>query len=61
MTEWQKKVMALRGLTPGDFATVVRQNRYSKKSLNADTLMAGLMREVAFKDKGHFKNIGFVH
>ncbi len=61
MTEWQKKVTALRGLTPGDFATVVRQNRYSKKSLSADTLMVGLMREVEFKDKGHFKNIGFVH
>jgi SpoVK/Ycf46/Vps4 family AAA+-type ATPase len=61
MAVWQKKVTALRGLTPGDFATVVRQNRYSKKSLSADTLMAGLMREVEFKNKGHFKNIGFVH
>jgi len=58
---WRKKVIALRGLTPGDFATVVRQNRYSKASLNADTLITGLQREISFKDKGNFKNIGFVH
>ena len=58
---WKKKVVALRGLTPGDFATVVRQSRYSsEESLSAELLISGLKREIEFKDKGKFKNIGFV-
>ncbi len=57
---WEKKVRALRGLTPGDFATVVRQSRYAPARLEAQTLLDGLKREIEFKDKGKFKNIGFV-
>jgi SpoVK/Ycf46/Vps4 family AAA+-type ATPase len=56
----RKKVKGMRGITPGDFATVVRQNRYSGKTLDAESLLAGLEREVDFKEKGKFKNIGFV-
>ncbi len=57
---WEKKVRALRGLTPGDFATVVRQSRYAPTHLGAESLLDGLKREIEFKDKGKFKNIGFV-
>ncbi len=56
----EKKVRALRGLTPGDFATVVRQSRYDPIKLDAQSLIDGLKREIEFKDKGKFKNIGFV-
>ncbi|MCK5725817.1 MAG: ATP-binding protein [Thiotrichaceae bacterium] len=56
----EKKVRSLRGLTPGDFATVVRQSRFAPKSLDTESLLAGLKREIEFKDKGKFKNIGFV-
>ncbi len=56
----EKKVRALRGLTPGDFATVVRQSRYAPVKLDAESLIDGLKREIEFKDKGKFKNIGFV-
>jgi SpoVK/Ycf46/Vps4 family AAA+-type ATPase len=56
----EKKVRSLRGLTPGDFATVVRQSRYSRDKLSAQSLLDGLKREIEFKDKGKFKNIGFL-
>ncbi|CAA6809720.1 MAG: Unknown protein [uncultured Thiotrichaceae bacterium] len=56
----EQKVRALRGLTPGDFATVVRQNRFSKGALDCNSLLDGLKREIEFKEKGKFKNIGFV-
>ncbi len=58
--DWEKKVRALRGLTPGDFATVVRQSRYAPVKLDTQSLLDGLKREIEFKDKGKFKNIGFV-
>lgn len=56
----EKKTRALRGLTPGDFATVVRQSRYAREKLGAQSLLDGLKREIEFKDKGKFKSIGFI-
>ncbi|HHC73902.1 MAG TPA: AAA family ATPase, partial [Thiothrix sp.] len=57
---WEKKVMALQGVTPGDFATVSRQNRFSKQTLGAEQLFKGLEREIRFKQYGAFKGIGFI-
>ncbi len=59
-TAIEKRVRALRGLTPGDFATVVRQSRYAPGKFGTESLLDGLKREIEFKDKGKFKNIGFV-
>ena len=57
---WEEKLRALRGLTPGDFATVVRQSRFAPKALDKESLLVGLKKEIAFKEKGQFKNIGFI-
>ncbi|MGV6808619.1 MAG: AAA family ATPase [bacterium] len=58
--DWEKKVLALQGVTPGDFATVSRQNRFSKQTLDAEQLFKGLEREIRFKQYGAFKGIGFI-
>jgi SpoVK/Ycf46/Vps4 family AAA+-type ATPase len=57
---WQHKARGMQGITPGDFATVVRQNDFSGEPLSADALFKGLEREVKFKQYGAFKGIGFV-
>ena len=57
---WKKKVIGLQGLTPGDFATVARQNRFSGNPLSPESLLDGLMRELTFKEHGAFKNMGFI-
>ena len=57
---WKNKIRALQGVTPGDFATVVKQNRFTAKALNADDLLKALMREIKFKQYGAFKEIGFM-
>lgn len=59
-SEWKKSVMVLENLTPGDFATVVRQNRFSGKPLDAEALLEGLKRELKFKAYGAYKNMGFI-
>ncbi len=57
---WKKRLFQLIGLTPGDFATVVRQNRYNKKGLDPALFLAGLQKELTFKDDNSLKKIGFV-
>ena len=59
-TIWKKRVLALQNLTPGDFATVARQSRFSGKPLSADSLFEGLERELKFKAYGAYKNMGFI-
>jgi SpoVK/Ycf46/Vps4 family AAA+-type ATPase len=54
------QVRALQGITPGDFATVVKQNRFTQKTITADYLLNALQREVKFKQHGAFKEIGFM-
>jgi hypothetical protein len=54
-------VTSLQGLTPGDFATVARQNRFSGNPLSAESLLDGLKRELSFKANGAFKNMGFIN
>ncbi len=56
----KSKVRALQGITPGDFATVVKQNRFTSEKLNANSLLEALMREIKFKQYGSFKEIGFM-
>ena len=58
---WMKKVKALENLTPGDFATVARQSRFSGKPLDAEGLFDGLKRELKFKAYGAYKNMGFIN
>ena len=57
---FKNKVRALQGITPGDFATAVRQNRFSAKKMTAEYLLETLIREIKFKQHGAFKEIGFM-
>lgn len=50
---------SLRGLTPGDFANVMRQARLGK-SHDVEGLMAMLRRELEFRGNGDMRRIGFV-
>ncbi len=54
------KIRSLQGVTPGDFATVVKQNRFSPQKLTAMQLLEALEREIKFKQYGAFKEIGFM-
>ncbi|MGB1255302.1 MAG: AAA family ATPase [Thiolinea sp.] len=56
---WEKRVGSLKGLTPGDFATVVRQFNYQPEEWSPDLLFRGLERELGFKDDASLKSIGF--
>jgi len=56
----KNKVCALQGVTPGDFATAVRQNRFTEKAMTAEYLLDALLREIKFKQYGAFKEIGFM-
>jgi SpoVK/Ycf46/Vps4 family AAA+-type ATPase len=58
---WKKQILGMQGLTPGDFATVARQSRFSGKSLDAEALLDGLKRELQFKAYGAYKNMGFIN
>ena len=58
---WKKQIVGMQGLTPGDFATVARQSRFSGKSLDAEALLDGLKRELQFKAYGAYKNMGFIN
>ena len=57
---WKEKLSRYSNLTPGDFATVLRQNRLCKASLNAESLFSGLTRESALKCKNKSTGIGFM-
>ena len=56
---WQNRLAPLENLTPGDFATVVRQNRLSADSLTPHVLLKGLTRESTFKAGQRCRGIGF--
>ena len=57
---WKRRLSSYNNLTPGDFATVVRQNRLCKEAIGADLLLAGLVRESDFKQTGQSSGIGFM-
>ena len=57
---WKTKLLRYNNLTPGDFATVVRQNRLCKAPMDADLLLSGLNRESEFKQTNKSAGIGFM-
>ncbi|MBF0266689.1 MAG: AAA family ATPase [Gammaproteobacteria bacterium] len=58
---WRKKLSIFHNLTPGDFATVLRQNQLSSENLSPELLFNGLKRESEFKAKdSNHRGIGFV-
>ena len=59
-SSWKKKLFRYNNLTPGDFATVVRQNRLCKAPMDADLLLSGLNRESEFKQTNKSAGIGFM-
>jgi len=56
---WRNRLAKFTNLTPGDFATVVRQNRLRQKALDVRTLINGLSRESDFKAVDNSAGIGF--
>jgi transitional endoplasmic reticulum ATPase len=52
-------ISRLSGLTPGDFATVVRRNKLAAGPLVPQTLLEGLAKESVLKDRNRSKPIGF--
>lgn len=57
---WQGELAKYHSLTPGDFATVVRKNRISGMELCPESLLKGLVEEMAFKQTSLTHRIGFV-
>ncbi len=57
---WASRLSRYRNLTPGDFATVVRQQRLSAQPLTAETLYEALSKEAEFKEKNRSAGIGFL-
>lgn len=57
--DWQAKLAKLDCLTPGDFATVVRQNRLDNDELSPDNLLQSLIMECSFKKQTVSRGIGF--
>ena len=53
------RLKAFKNLTPGDFATIVRQNRLSGDRLAPEALLYGLARESNFKAPKPRRSIGF--
>lgn len=57
--EMRSRLGGYKNLTPGDFATVVRQHRLSGDLLTPDTLFHGLAGESEFKAPAPTQGIGF--
>jgi len=57
---WKQKLSAYHNLTPGDFATVIRQNRLSAENISPAILFEGLVQESQFKSgEVNHRGIGF--
>ena len=57
--KWKQQLSHYHNLTPGDFATIVRQNRLSSEKLGPAQLFEGLKNESEFKGGGNYRGIGF--
>ena len=57
--KWKNRLARYMNLTPGDFATVVRQSQLHQKALDAEMLVNGLARESEFKAETNSAGIGF--
>ncbi len=56
---WQQQLAIFNNLTPGDFATVVRQNRLSSHQFDAKKLYEGIKSESLFKSDNK-RSIGYM-
>lgn len=56
---WKQQLAIFNNLTPGDFATVVRQNRLSSHQFDANKLYEGIKSESLFKSDNK-RSIGFM-
>ena len=57
--EWKSRLAVLEGLTPGDFATVIRRLTISRKPCTAGNLFQGLRDELALRQQRNGRSIGF--
>ena len=57
---WASRLSRYRNLTPGDFATAVRQQHLSAQPLSAEALYEALGKEAEFKEKYCSAGIGFL-
>jgi len=57
---WKTELTKYNNLTPGDFATVVRQNRLNNEALSAESLLNALAMEASFKQQTPSRGIGFM-
>lgn len=57
---FQQRLAGCTRLTPGDFSTVLRQQRLSGDQLTAGGLLDGLIDESAFKQRKTSRGIGFM-
>ena len=57
--DWLSRLAGLDGLTPGDFAAVIRQGRIQEESLCAKELFARLRGECEFRGRKQSRGIGF--
>ncbi len=55
----RERLSRLPNLTPGDFATAIRQNRLTGEPLTPSQLLEHLERESRFKNRRHSRGIGF--
>ena len=56
---WKAELAAYDNLTPGDFATIVRQRRFCTSKLIPEILLEGLKNESGFKPSHQKNGIGF--
>jgi len=59
--EIQQRIGCLSNLTPGDFATVIRQQRVFGEKFSAEKLLSSLEAECSAKHDGKVNRIGFLH
>jgi SpoVK/Ycf46/Vps4 family AAA+-type ATPase len=57
--DWLPRLAGLDGLTPGDFAAVIRQGRIQREPLRAGELFERLRGECVFRDRTQSRGIGF--
>jgi hypothetical protein len=55
----RKRLETYANLTPGDFATIVRQGRLSGDTLTPEALLQGLANESGFRTMKPARGIGF--
>jgi SpoVK/Ycf46/Vps4 family AAA+-type ATPase len=58
-TKWKSQLSNFHNLTPGDFVTVIRQNRLFSEQLGVHQLFEGLKNESEFKKDSGQRSIGF--